>query len=572
MRSLKKYGVVILFWFLSSLPVFSQGAHTLPEFKGHKRGIRAVAYSPDGKYIATAGLDKRVRIWRATDGHYQKTLGEHTSDVLCLAFSPDGKYLASGSADETLILREVRTWKKLKTCREHSGAVTAVAFSRDSKWFATASADNTVKLWKIGKWRSTATLLGHRGVVNDVCFSPDGKTLATASADKTVRLWNMYSFANYRTFDGHKQSVTTVRFHPNEKHLISAGLDNKLIVWGLKTARPERINEHDFGVLTMDISPDGSCIATGTANRKVWLWNFETGENFLAYPNLHKKAITALQFSPDGRFVLTGSLDENIKLWKYLPDTPPKKRPNFLNSQTYVMIVGVSQYQNPKLNLKYAASDAWRIYSFYKSPEGGALPDNQLKILVNQKATKQNIIRQSIDLFAKADTNDIVIFYFTGHGLKDSFLPHNYYDDASKLKYEIVLRFLANCKAQSKFCIADACHSGAIESIWRDYKTQATKSRYAKFENTAFLLSSKAEEKTIEYKNIAQGHFTFFLLTGLKGNANSDLDKTVTIKELEDFIMEYVPLRTGGKQNPVFFGDYPPDMPMNIVLPRQADK
>src|SRR5215470_8937320 len=161
---------------------------------GHTDVVNSVAFSADGKTLATGSADHTVRLWDvATRRQIGKPLTGRTNAVYSMAFSPDGNTLATGSNDHTVRLWDVATRRQIgKPLTGHSDAVNSVAFSPDGKTLATGSADYTVRLWDVATRRQIGRpLTGHTDAVNSVAFSPDGKTLATGSLDDTVRLWDV---------------------------------------------------------------------------------------------------------------------------------------------------------------------------------------------------------------------------------------------------------------------------------------------------------------------------------------------------------------------------------------------
>jgi RNA polymerase sigma factor (sigma-70 family) len=208
-------------------------AKDLARIAGHADVVRCLAFSPDGKRLATGDEAGVVKVWDPA-GRELHTLKGHTEPVRCLAFSPDGKTLASGSRDLLALTWDVRTGRRKAALAGHTNDVSAVAFSPDGRVLATGSFDQTVRLWDTASGKERATLRGHKKGIFCLAFGPRGRLLASASEDGTVRLWDTTARRELASLTRHAGPVWCVAFAPDGQTLATGGQDRTVKLWEVR--------------------------------------------------------------------------------------------------------------------------------------------------------------------------------------------------------------------------------------------------------------------------------------------------------------------------------------------------
>lgn len=294
--------------------------------QSHEHDVTGVAVSPDGKLVASCSKDDTIKIWDAATGKLLKTLTAHEQDVYDVAFSPDGSKLGVGAfnhphPDRTVAIWDPKTGQPLHMMQGHDSMVFRVVFSPDGKLLASCGWRPAVILWNAETGEKVRELGAGEGA-RCAAFSPDGKTLAVGQEESVLQLWNVETGEKIRQSEVHteqrteyltrKYTVYGVAFTPDGSKLVTGGGDKKVIVWNAETGDKIREMKDNNSVNGLLMLPDGKTVIAVQHNLS--FWNIETGQKVKECQE-HGSRANDVDCSADGKLIASGADDRMAFVW-----------------------------------------------------------------------------------------------------------------------------------------------------------------------------------------------------------------------------------------------------------------
>ena len=304
-------------------------------YKGHSDVVSELAWSPDGKYIASGGPDHTLQVWEAMTGKHIRSINvllnvKSEYGGMTFAWSPDSKYLVAGFSDNTAKVVNVMTGEFTLTYTGHTASVNQVAWSPDGKYIASASSDKTIQVWDAMTGKLLLTYTVHPNDIGNLIWSPDSKYIASGGDDKTIQVWDAMSGKLRLTYTGHADTAWPLAWSPDGTYIASGSWDGTTQVWDAMTGT--RIHTFE-GISVFAWSPDGTYIALGSIGKAgerygdsdAHVVDATTWSTLLTYTG-HAQSyvkdgffiaqnVMAVVWSPDGTYIASGSSDKTVQVW-----------------------------------------------------------------------------------------------------------------------------------------------------------------------------------------------------------------------------------------------------------------
>lgn len=281
--------------------------------------ILHVSWSTDSRRVVTASIDGRAEVWEPTSGKLFFTLIGHSGAVRTAYYNPDGNKILTSSDDKTAIIWDAGNGQILQILQGHLGTVKCAKWSPDGSMVATASDDHSAIIWDSETGERIHVLFGHSDALTDLAWSPDGSMVATSGMDSTIIVWDVSTGNKVFVYRGHKGEIKSITWNPDGTKLVSAGVDGTAIIWENGSVS-RMLTGHTDIVNYASWNFDGSLVATVGDDMKAIVWDSNTGELRHLLQG-HTDKVVHLDWSPNGNLLVTAAKDKSAIVWDWGKDS-----------------------------------------------------------------------------------------------------------------------------------------------------------------------------------------------------------------------------------------------------------
>ncbi len=524
----------------------------LASFKAHEGAVTGLTFITDGSRLASAGEDGRARVWNTASGAEITVMNAGTKATRTIAASHDGTRLASGGDDGIVRLFDVTTGQLVSTYEGHAGSISSVAFGKDDAVIHTASQDGTSRIFEREHGKELAQIVSSKEgwlVFNlDGDFDGEGDAIGALTWATDDQTFDLDQFAESHHEPGvlANAAAAIIPAKPT-KPVLSVKFATPPII---TIATPDEDTDSDEEEYEVEIS----AADLGGGIKEIRL--YQNGKLIkTASENFDDKGET-LDREFDVKLVPGKNEFRVVALSRDLIESRPAKvKVKYSGAERKstlrLLTVGINKYRNPALNLNYGVPDADGIRAFFSKQPRRLFKDIKEYAVFDKGATKQGIT-QAVARLNESQPEDVVIVYLAGHGDtvdgKWYFLPYDvtYPEKEEEIRSkgisaEQINAWIEKIPAQKIIVLMDACKSGAALKKFRGFEDRKALSRLARTTGIHIVAAAGKAQFAVELKELGHGAFTYTLLEGLEGAADSRKDGTITVRELTNYIENRLP-------------------------------
>lgn len=593
----------------------------LTYFQLENASAYSVAFHPNSLYIFTARLDNTLQMWETDTKKEVRNFVGHTDVISSMQLSADQNLLLSSGWDSSIRIWNVGTGLMTKKLKGHQGAVHTAVFSKDQKFVYSGGADRVIRIWDVDAGVVIKTFEGHRAEITSIVLSPDSKMLISHSVDGVTKFWDLKAEREFFEHIHLGESDWMVKSPEGFFNATENARSYIHFVSGMKTYAADQFFDEFFrpdllpqifesrssgesktiqGSLKKSPPPtiQVAALPAGEGKGEVYVKIVDNGngvENLKLFHNGKSIPVNRGNLTlPKSRGQSTTYRHEvNLVSGVNIFSATARNRDNIESdvqtaelfsdhiartSTCYLVAVGINEYRNAKLNLNFARADAESFGDIFKERTGQLFKNVEVHTLYDKAATREKILMKLEELSVKVSQEDVLIFYYAGHGSmvdnKFYFIPtesSRLYDASSLHKDAIEANLLQQkfreIKALKQLIVMDACQSGASVELLaaRGAMEEKAIAQLARSAGIHVMASAGSEQFATEFTSLGHGLFTHVLIRGLQGEADgAPKDGKVTIYELKSFVDDQVPEVTrklkGNPQYPYTFSrgnDFP---------------
>jgi len=282
--------------------------------RGHTAKVNVVAWSLDGKYIASGSSDGTVQMWNANSGQRMFTVKKSIRPINSLTWSPDSLRIASAGADKLVHVWDANNGNEFFIYRGHSRNVKSVAWSPDGRSIASAGEENAVHIRDARNGTSLSRQFQSFSM-NVIQWTPDNQFIICASNNSEVQVLDVNTMHKVTTYNNYSGWIGSLACSPNGQMVASAGLNPSVYVWMISNGKHVlTFSGHSGSIYALVWSPSGTYIASGDVNGKIRIWNARNGERVYTYHG-HNGAVYSLAWSPNGKYIASADDDNTVQVW-----------------------------------------------------------------------------------------------------------------------------------------------------------------------------------------------------------------------------------------------------------------